>query len=113
MATLTVQEISRTGITPTYTGADVAGDEFLNDGRLTFVQFKNTNDATRTVTFVTQQTVDGLAVADRAVTIPATSGDKMVGPFPILVYNDTDQLVQMTYNAVTNLSVAVFKLPTA
>lgn len=110
MATLTVQQIARAGITPTYAACAGGGDAFPNDGR-TFIQLKNTNAANRTVTVATQVTVDGKAVADDAIVIPLTSGDKMIGPFPPDIYNDANGLVQLTYDAVTNLTVAAVRCP--
>lgn len=109
MAVLTVQQLTRAGITPTYAAAAGGGDSFPNDGH-TFVQFKNTNAAARNVTIVTQITVDGKAVADDVINVPLTTGDKIVGPFPSGIYNDVNGLIQMTYDAATNLTVGVFRL---
>jgi hypothetical protein len=110
MATLSPQTIVQAGITPTYAAAAVAGDQFLNDGR-TFIQLKNTNGSTRTVTIATSGTISGRAIADDAVVIPVTTGDKMIGPFPQGIYNDANGYVQLTYSAVTDLTIAVVKLP--
>ena len=109
MAVLTVQQLTRAGITPTYAAAAGGGDSFPNDGQ-TFVQFKNTNAAARNVTIATQVTVDGKAVADDVINVPLTTGDVMVGPFPPGIYNDVNGRVQLTYDAVTNLTVGVFRL---
>ena len=109
MAVLSVQEIIRAGIVPTYNAASAGGDSFPNDGG-TLLHFKNTNAAARNVTIATQITVDGKAVADDVINIPATTGDKMVGPFPSGIYNDVNGRVQLTYDAATNLTVAVMRL---
>lgn len=109
MATLTVQEISRAGITPTFAAAAGGGDQFQNNGRC-FAESKCTDATPKTVTFVTQSTVDGLAVTDLAITVPATTGDKMVGPFPPDIYNDANGFVQITYSAVTALTIGAFRL---
>jgi hypothetical protein len=109
MATLTVQDINRTGITPTYAAAAGGGDQFANNGR-TFTQIKNTSGGNITVTFVTQTTIDGLSVTDLTVVVPLTSGDKMTGPFPPDIYNDANGFLQMTYSGVTNLTVGAFRL---
>ena len=74
------------------------------------MQFKNTNAAARNVTIATQVTVDGKAVADDVINVPLTTGDVMVGPFPPGIYNDVNGRVQLTYDAVTNLTVAVVRL---
>ena len=109
MATLTVQEIDRDGVVPTYVACDVGGDEFVNEGRLTFVYVKNTDASPRTVTFVTQKTVDGEAVDDKDVVVAPTS-EEPIGPWPASIYNDSDGKVQITYSAVVNLTIAVLQL---
>ncbi len=112
MATLTVNQILKTGLDVTSLQVAVAagGDEFVNDGKDTFVHIKNTNGATRDVTFATQVTVDGEAVGDKVVTIPATTGDKKIGPFPTAWYNDSASKVQITYESDAGVTIAVYKL---
>ena len=111
MATLSVQNIVRSGngLDPTYAAAAAGGDEFVNDGKRTFVHFLNANVAVRTVTIATPKTVAGLAVADLAVVVPAT-GEAMVGPFPADTFNDGDGKVQMTYSTEVDLTIAVIQV---
>ena len=72
----------------------------------------NASGAPITVTFVTQNTLDGRAVADRTVSV--TNGMTFaVGPFPPAIYNDANGLVQMTYSGVTNLSAKILKVTPA
>jgi len=55
---------------------------------------------------VTQQTVDGEAIADKTIVIPA--GERhLVGPFPKTVYNDSNGRVQLSYSSETDIEVAV------
>ena len=113
MATLTVTELDRDGkiINDLDQAAAPGGDEFANTGREVFY-FSNADGSSKTVTFVTQTTVDSLAVADKAVTVDA--GDSvLVGPFPTSTYNDSNSRVQVTYSAVTSCLVAAFKIPPA
>lgn len=105
MATLTAQTIIRSGLKPTYGSTASNGDKFENTGN-EFVHIKNTDTSSHTVTVATSATVDGLAVADRAVAIPA-SEERMIGPFPTSVYNDSDGFVQLTYSSVTSMTIAV------
>ena len=108
MATLlTAQTISRTGLEVEYAACAAGGNEFVNTG-VEFIHIKNAAVAEQTVTFATPATVDGLAVADRAVAIPA-SEERMIGPFPASVYNDGNSKVQMTFDAVVTLTIAVIK----
>lgn len=112
MATLTVEQIVKTGldVTPPHAAAAAGGDEFVNDGKDTFVHIQNGAGADCEVTFAITATVDGQAVTDKVVDVPATTGSKLVGPFPTAWYNDGDSKVQMTYESETSLTIGVFKL---
>lgn len=110
MATLTVQEIVIGGITPSFAAAAGGGDQFLNNGRC-FFEAKNGSGGAITVTFVTSATIAGYALADATVSVGATTGDKMAGPFPPDLFNDSSNYVQVTYSGVTSLTVGAFRLP--
>lgn len=109
MATLTVQEISRSAITPSYGAAAGGGDQFPNDGR-TYLHIKNGGGSSITLTIATQLTVDGKAVADDAITV-TNAQERVVGPFPPGIYNDANGMVQLTYSGVTSVTVGAFRLP--
>ncbi len=109
---LTVQQLVRdgSGITPNYQAPQLAGgNSFANDGNV-LLHFKNTNAAARNVTIQTPGTIAGLAIADLVVTVPALTGDKMVGPFPPNVFNQADGCVYLDYDAVADLTVAVVRV---
>lgn len=105
MSVIAIQTIDLDGEGADYAAA-VGPDTFVNDGR-TFLHCKNTNAATRTVTIDSTKACDQGFDHDQAVVIPATTGDVMIGPFPTARFGTT---VTVTYSAVTNLSVAAFKL---
>lgn len=108
---LAVQQLNRAGVTPAYASANSSGNSFSNDGRC-FVHLKNTGAAV-TVTVPIPVSVDGQAVAGRTVVVAATTGDKMIGPFPAAQYNQlaTDPgSVYLDYSAVAGLSVGVFSV---
>jgi hypothetical protein len=85
---------------------------FSNDGNV-FLHFEKTGAGACTVTVITPGTVaGGIAVADPTYTVPATTGDVMVGPFPPDVFNDpATGLVSFTMSDVVGMSVAAFRLP--
>ena len=85
MAVLTAAAVSRDGVDPAPVAADAAGDEFTNTGK-EFLYVENSGAGSIVITITTQQTVDGLAVPDRTVTIPA-GGIRLIGPFPGTIYN--------------------------
>ena len=107
MADITAQTISRDGLNPTYASAASGGDAFVNTG-VEFIHIKNGDVSAKTLTIVTQATVDSQAVADRTVSIPAGE-ERLVGPFPGSTYNDSDVKVQLTYSDVTSVTIAVLK----
>lgn len=111
MALLASQSITRAGTTAAYAAAAGGGDTFVPD-KDTFIQVKNASGSAITVTITTPRTdAVGNAVADNAITVPLTVGDKMIGPFPAEYYADpTTGLASIAYSAVTTVTVGVFKL---
>lgn len=108
MATLTVNPISRSGLTQALVAAAAGGDQFPNAGNV-FLHVKNGAASPITVTIGTPKTVDGLAVADRAVVV--TNGTEvLIGPFPRDTYNDATGNVQVTYSSETTVTVGAFSL---
>jgi hypothetical protein len=112
VATFNVQSVVRTGsgVTPTYNVTAAGGDKF-SPGPRVFVHAKNTNASPRVITFATAGKLAEFDVADMTATIPATTGDKILGPFPADIFAGTDGLVAMTYDAETDLTIAVLQLP--
>lgn len=101
---ITIQAISRSGLTPSYEAANVDGNYFANGGN-EFIHVKNGDSSPHTVTIETPNTVDGLEIADRVVSVPATS-EKIIGPFPAGTYNDGSGNVNISYDAITSMTVA-------
>jgi hypothetical protein len=108
MAVLTVQDISLAGVTPSYAAAAAAGDTFANDGK-TLLHVKNTGTQ-KTVTVAIPVACSQGQTHTTAVIVPATTGDKMIGPFPPERYNNASGLVSMTYSSETAVTVMVGSL---
>lgn len=108
---IAVEAITRAGINLTDTGSLSTSDTYHvpNDGK-TFLHFKKSGATDCTVTVATQNTVDGLAITDLTVTVPATTGDIMIGPFPREVYNNSDGELTFTLSNITGLTVAAARL---
>ena len=107
---LTAQLLSSSSIIPTYAAANVDGSRWKNTGK-EFLHIKNTNAATRDITIVTPRTVDGLAVADVTFTIAITTGDRIVGPFSAETFNQAGGWGRVSFSAVADVTIALFKTP--
>lgn len=91
---LPVQTLVRGGVTPTAeVAADAANGNILatNNGVSTWVEATNTDTESHTLTLVTPGTVDGLAIADKVVTIPAGAKWRS-GPLPVMTYGSKPQI---------------------
>jgi len=107
--TLTVQPIVRAGLTAGYTAFEASGVAFANEGR-TFMHVKNAQAAaTTTLTIVTPNTVDGLAIADRTVQIVAAT-EEFIGPFQPGVYNQSTDVVHVDISTATSVSIAAIRI---
>lgn len=107
--TLSVEDSVRGGLSVTFTAIDATDTyKFANDGR-TILFFENTGSEA-TITVVTPVTVDGQAVADRTLTVPATTGQHAAGIFPTRAYNDSDGNVSFTNDIASGVSVAVVRI---
>jgi hypothetical protein len=109
--TLSVQEIALAGTTPSYSAGDAAnGHQFVNDGQ-TFLHVKNTGGGACTVTLTTPATIGGVALADPTVSVPMTSGDKMIGPFDPSLFNNAGGLLYVDLSTSSGVTLAAIKLP--
>jgi len=107
---LTAEQVSKSGTIATYTSVALANTYTVaNDGR-TMLHFKKSGAGDCVITVVTPGTIQGMAVADLTVTVPATTGDKFVGPFPMSLFNDANGLLQFTASDTAGLTVAVLRL---
>ncbi len=109
MATITAVSPKREANSFSMASAAAGGDEFVNNGgELLLLEHTNGAGADMTLTIVTQQTVDGEAVADKTITI-GKGTIQLLGPFPTGIYNDANGKVQLTYSSETDCQLAVIK----
>jgi hypothetical protein len=111
MALFATQEIGYAGALPSLAAVN-SSDTFVPDDR-TWLWVRNSNGATRDITVVSTQTgVGGLAVADVVVTIAATTGEEMIGPFPYARFADASTgLATVNYTATAGVTAAVVRVP--
>lgn len=101
---LTAQSATRTGAQlnkQSVTSAD--GFTFPNDGHTVLIVTNDVGDLA--LVFTIQKTLDGQSVT-RTATVTA-SQEWVIGPFPVELYNDADDLVTCTPNADLATGVAV------
>jgi hypothetical protein len=103
---ITPQRIVAAGLAPAFEPANVAGNSFkLQNGR--YAHVKNGSGSSVTVTIPTPLTVDGLAVADRTVAVPA-AGERLIALGTATAYKQAGGVAYLDYSAVTSVTVAVF-----
>lgn len=106
--TLTKQTVARAGLAPTYTTISSDNAQVINDGNL-FLHAKNTHTVAVDLTLITGQTYDGLALADRTVSLAAAdaAGDeKFIGPFQTNIYNADDGYLQIDASVADKVEIA-------
>jgi len=113
--TLSVQTISKSGLTdPTFSAANADGHDVANGGRM-FLYVKNGGGSDCEVTVTTPGTVDGNAISDLVVDVEDGT-EEVIGPFKPSVYNEdpgqTDT-IEVLFEQVTSVTVAAFVLPAA
>jgi hypothetical protein len=105
MATLAVQKMLLTGVAPTF-GAVAASDVFPNDGK-TYIEVKNANAGSDTVTVVAQSTCSQGVLHDSVTTVPATTGDRVIGPFEPTRFNNSSGQCTVTHSVTSSVTIAV------
>lgn len=108
---ITVQDIVIAGLAPSYsTGDQPNGHDFTNDGRI-LLHVKNSGGSPCVVTALTPRKVSGVDISDPTVSIPATTGDRMIGPFDPATFNQADGRVYIDLSTDTGVTLAAIKLP--
>lgn len=111
---LTVTNFVEAGITHAAVAAHVDGNMWDNTGTEVLMVI-NGSGGSINVTIQTQQTVNGLAIADRVVAVGA-GVTKFIGSFqPLNLWNVSggadNGKIYVDYSAVTSVTVAVYRGP--
>lgn len=107
MALLTAQQVGD-GVDITFAAVTAGGDTCVYDDRA-FLEFKNTNGATRTITVAIPGAIHGTAIPDLAVVIAATTGEERIKLTPDMVDPATG-LINLTYSADAGVTVALLRV---
>lgn len=100
------QRVIADGIDPTYEAANVDGHSVANDRSDVILHVKNSDTAAHSVTLVTPQTIHGLGVADRVLSVPA-GGEVLAGRFPRETYGG---VLTIDYSATTGMTIAALRV---
>jgi hypothetical protein len=110
MALLAAQQVANIGTTPSFVAGASGGDTVRADGSRLFLWFKNTSGGAIVATVAVPGTYFGQALADIAVSVPATTGERLVA----LDGKEADNtgIISITYSAnpPTGLTVGLFRL---
>lgn len=110
MAALPTQVPPLTGLAVDFDAAAGGGDTCLT-GAGVLLLVRNGDAGSHTVTLVTPGTVDGLAIADRA--IPVAAGAIEAIPVTNAYRNPSTGRANITYDGVTSVEVAVIRVAVA
>jgi len=112
---ITVQTTSRDGLTASYISGDsVNGHEFANYGQDVILIINNGGGSGINATFITPNTVDGNAIADKTVAVGA-GVEMFIGPFRNSVYGSAANktTVYFDLDSATSVTVAAIALGSA
>lgn len=107
MALLAAQQIPVTGLAPTY-GAVAASDTVTPQG-IQILHVKNAGGSADTCVVVIPGTLYGQPITDVSVTVPATTGDRLILLTPDM-QDPTTGLITVTHSFTTSVTCALFRL---
>ena len=108
-ANLSVQVIEPAGLSPAFVAANTDGVSVENNGNMYIEIVNGHTSATHTATIDHPGTVDGLAVANRDVEVPATETRK-IGPFTARYNQAGTTVIHVDFESVTGLSIGAFRI---
>lgn len=114
MATISLQTITESGLTPTMTAAAGGGDQFLNSRGDVFLFVENGSGSSVTVTVTAQTTTFsdekyGSSTKANITKAVSAAGQAMIGPFAPNAFNDSSGYVQVSYSSATSVTVAAIR----
>ncbi len=108
MALLTAQQISVTGTTPSYAAVSASDTIAPDAADNLFLHVKNAGGSADVVTIVVPGTYLGVAIADITVSVPATTGDRMIA-VPAAAMDPATGLVTVNHSFTTSVTQGLFR----
>jgi hypothetical protein len=97
------------GLEATLAAANADGHFFANSGR-DFIWVKNGSTSSKNVIIDSPVACNQGAAHDVTVAV-SPAEERLIGPFPQSRFNDAAGRVNMTFSAVTQLTIAVIRMP--
>jgi hypothetical protein len=107
-----ITQLSQAGVAPpAQVSSDATNDHELayNDGRV-FIEVSNVNASPQSVTIPTPGQVSGLNIDDITVSVPATTGVRLIGPLSPGLVNQADGKVHIDVTIATDLKFRAYHL---
>ena len=108
MALLPIQQVTITGTTPSY-GAVAASDTLVPDSR-GFLIVKNGNASPDSAVVVVPGSTYGQANPDVTVSVPATTGERWIGPMVPALADPTTGYITVTHSVTTTVTCAYVRV---
>jgi hypothetical protein len=108
VALLSAQQAVITGTTPSYV-AVAASDTIVPDDRA-FLIVKNASGSADTCTVVIPGSTYGQARPDVAITVPATTGERWIGPFTPDMADPVTGFVTVTHSQTASVTCALVRV---
>lgn len=109
MAILSTQQVTLTGLAPTYGAAAGGGDKF-QPGPNVWLHVKNGSGSPITVTVDSKVPSSYGDDVNIVVSVPATTGERLIGPFSPGRFSGSDGLADISYSGATSVTVAVVRI---
>lgn len=116
MAALTLQNVSPSGLNPTFAAVNASDTVKISTGQRAFLHVKNNHATVATNVTITARTtsatvsgVGSVTIENQVVAVPAQS-ERIIGPFTE-AFIDTDGNVTIGYSSTTTVTAAALNLP--
>lgn len=107
---LTPTPAAQGGTTAAPTAMDAADTYIVRNNGRVLLHFVKTGAGAATITIQTPKTVNGLAVAEETVAVPATTGNVWAGPFNPNTFNDASGDMRFTTDEDTGITVEAIQI---
>lgn len=103
--------VAEAGVVAAYITPTITDTYTIRNNGKTVLHVKKSGANACNVTVTPAKTVAGHTLSTLVVAIPATTGDKFIGPFNTDIYDDPNHDVSVTFSENTGLTAAVVQLP--